>query len=249
MRQSGVAIMGTGLSEGEGRSITAIEKALISPLLNNNDIRGAKNILLNITSGEAEITMDEIMEITDYIQTKAGFEADLIWGNGIDNNLGDQISVTVIATGFNDTAIPELLTAQKNTRETHLLSDAPNPVQPKVNVPAAGNNKTAEKQQSLKFDLSFKPAQNNDYDLLYPNTAKEGGEKKQDDRFKVDFSHFQEDELDQLENVPAYVRKQMRPTQHVPPKKSDYSNYSVLPDAEKKVVIRSQNLFLNPNVD
>jgi cell division protein FtsZ len=249
MRQSGVAVMGTGLAEGDGRSITAIEKALASPLLNNNDIKGAKNILLHITSGDAEITMDEIGEITDFIQNKAGFEADLIWGNGIDSNLGNQISVTVIATGFNSTAIPELMTMPKNSKETHHLTDFSQPVQPKVSVRTEVNNKPAEKQQSIKFDLSFNAAPKNDYDLLYSNSSKEGSEKKQDDRFKVDFSHFHEDDLDQLEDVPAYIRKQMRPNQQVQPKKSDYSKYSVVPDAEKKVVIRSQNLFLNPNVD
>ena len=84
MRNSGVALMGTGIASGVNRAIIAVEEALNSPLLNNNDILGARNILLNITSGSEEITMDEIGEITDFIQEKAGNSADLIWGNGVD---------------------------------------------------------------------------------------------------------------------------------------------------------------------
>lgn len=248
MRQSGVAVMGTGLAEGDNRAVIAIENALASPLLNNNDIKGAKNILLHITSGDAEITMDEIVEITDFIQNKAGFEADLIWGNGMDYNLGNQISVTVIATGFNTTAIPEL-TPPKINRESHLLTDQPRTIPPKVNVPPDPFIKQPAKKQSYQLDFTFNSPPKDDYDLLYPEPAKDPVEKRQDDRFKVDFSHYQENELEQLENTPAYIRRQIKPNQHVQPGKSEYSNYSVHPDSEKKVVIRSQNLFLNPKVD
>ncbi|MBN2669695.1 MAG: cell division protein FtsZ [Bacteroidales bacterium] len=109
MSNSGVALMGTGLSEGEGRAVAAIKQALESPLLSNNNIRGAKNILLNITSGNTEITMDEIGEISDYVQDVAGNNADIILGTGSDDNLDQQISVTIIATGFNENSIPELV--------------------------------------------------------------------------------------------------------------------------------------------
>lgn len=101
MRNSGVAIMGTGRAEGENRAVKAVEDALSSPLLNENDITGAQNILLYISSGADEITMDEVSEITDYIQQSAGSTAEIIWGNGTDDTLGSKISVTLIATGFN----------------------------------------------------------------------------------------------------------------------------------------------------
>jgi cell division protein FtsZ len=100
MKDSGVAIMGSALSEGENRAITAVQEALNSPLLNDNDIAGAQYVLLNITYGSKEVLMDEISDITDYIQDEAGSTADVIWGHGYDETLGDALSVTLIATGF-----------------------------------------------------------------------------------------------------------------------------------------------------
>ncbi len=100
MTDSGVAIMGAAKAAGEDRAIRAITEALESPLLNNSDILGAKDILLNITSGTDEITMDEMSQITSYIIRKVGNNAAVIWGVGTDLNLGDAISVTIIATGF-----------------------------------------------------------------------------------------------------------------------------------------------------
>ncbi len=100
MTDSGVAIMGAAQASGENRAIRAITEALESPLLNNNDILGAKDILLNITSGTDEITMDEMTQITTHIIRKVGNNAAVIWGVGTDLNLGDAISVTIIATGF-----------------------------------------------------------------------------------------------------------------------------------------------------
>lgn len=100
MRDSGVAIMGTASFEGENRARRAVQAALNSPLLEDNDIRGAQHILLNITSGRTEVTMDEIFEITEYVQAEAGYGTDLIWGNCVDESLGEKLSVTIIATGF-----------------------------------------------------------------------------------------------------------------------------------------------------
>jgi len=100
MRESGVAIMGTASAEGEDRAKQAVDEALHSPLLEDNDIRGAQHILLNITSGQKEVTMDEIFEITEFVQEEAGHGTDLIWGNCYDESLGEKIAVTVIATGF-----------------------------------------------------------------------------------------------------------------------------------------------------
>jgi cell division protein FtsZ len=100
MNDSGVAIMGSDKAEGEDRAQKAVEGALASPLLKDNEIEGARYILLNITSGKKEVTMDEVTVITDYIQSQAGMTADLIWGNCVDESLEDHLSVTIIATGF-----------------------------------------------------------------------------------------------------------------------------------------------------
>lgn len=105
MKDSGHAIMGSATAEGEDRAITAVQKALSSPLLNDNDINGAKYVLLNITYGDKEVLMDEISEITDYIQEEAGATADVIWGHGYDESLGNKIGITLIATGFNSAPI------------------------------------------------------------------------------------------------------------------------------------------------
>tara|TARA_B100000989_G_scaffold70892_1_gene49675 strand:- start:3202 stop:5055 length:1854 start_codon:yes stop_codon:yes gene_type:complete len=101
LSNSGTAIMGAATSFGENRAYDAITKALDSPLLNDNSITGAKNVLLLIVSGNEEITIDEIAEINDYIQDQSGNVANIIMGVGEDLELEDSISVTVIATGFN----------------------------------------------------------------------------------------------------------------------------------------------------
>ncbi|MFN3800674.1 cell division protein FtsZ [Belliella pelovolcani] len=101
MKDAGAAVMGSAVEEGEGRAIKAAEKAIASPLLNNVDIKGAQKILLSIMSGEEEeLSMDELSEITEYIQERAGADAELIFGQGIDQDLAKAIRVTVIATGF-----------------------------------------------------------------------------------------------------------------------------------------------------
>jgi len=101
MKDAGAAVMGSATEEGEGRAIRAAGHAISSPLLNNVDIKGAQKILLSIISGEEEeLSMDELSDITEYIQEKAGDNAEVIFGQGIDPELGKAIRVTVIATGF-----------------------------------------------------------------------------------------------------------------------------------------------------
>lgn len=102
MRDSGVALMGAAEAEGEGRAMEALTDALVSPLLNSNDIRGASNILLNMLYGNKEVTMDEISLITDSLREKVGRNVNVIWGTGKDESLGDKLRVAVIATGFNN---------------------------------------------------------------------------------------------------------------------------------------------------
>jgi cell division protein FtsZ len=101
MRNAGAAVMGSGQTSGQDRAIRAAQAALNSPLLDNRDIMGAKKILLSIISGqEAELQMDELTMITEYIQGQAGDECEVIFGHGLDDSLGGNIRVTVIATGF-----------------------------------------------------------------------------------------------------------------------------------------------------
>ena len=107
MRGSGVAIMGIGIAEGENRALKAVDSALSSPLLEDNNIQGAKHILVNITSGTKEVTMDEIFSVTEFVQEEAGEGANLIWGNCYDDTLGDKVAVTVIATGFESRTAPQ----------------------------------------------------------------------------------------------------------------------------------------------
>lgn len=101
MKESGGAVMGSAETSGESRAIRAIEEAINSPLLNNQNIQGADKILLSIISGEqAELKMDELTEITDFMQDIVGDDAEVIFGHGVDQELGESIRVTIIATGF-----------------------------------------------------------------------------------------------------------------------------------------------------
>ncbi len=202
MEDSGVAIMGTGIASGEERAINALNFALTSPLLNNNDIKGAKNILLNITSGKAELTMDELGQITEHVQDIAGSNADLIYGTCSDSNLGDNISVTIIATGFKSELLPDIndnLTLQKtqvtlgngNQRTIKVEDDKP---QQKINFES--NQSTAEK--ILYGDTKENKTDSND--LL-------SSAKKNMDYLKKHENLDDESNIDELENTPAYLRQ------------------------------------------
>ena len=249
MRTSGVAVMGSATAEGEDRALKAVEEALNSPLLNNNDIDGARNILLNITSGSEEVTMDEIGEVTDYVQAKAGNDADLIWGNGVDENLGNKLSVTIIATGFSVTSIPEMMAARKVEKTYHTLADesqpkpAPKPT-PKPKMPTLTKG-TSSGQQTFEFDIN--PASGDEFDALYEGSKK----KEEDDRssVKMDFSTSSEELVDELENIPAYRRKKMNIKNFRKKFEQRLSRFSLSPDDEDKTVLRDNNSYLHDNVD
>ncbi|MBC3538676.1 cell division protein FtsZ [Rufibacter sediminis] len=137
MKDSGAAVMGSAITEGENRALRAAEESLSSPLLNNTDIHGAQKILLSIMSGDqAELEMDELTEITDYIQEKAGDDSEVIFGHGIDSTLGTSIRVTVIATGFAREI--ESLPAPKKSIEAGIIgATAPQAVTEEVTEPVA----------------------------------------------------------------------------------------------------------------
>ncbi|MFC2097216.1 cell division protein FtsZ [Bacteroidota bacterium] len=172
IKGSGVALMGTGIAEGENRATEAIRKALVSPLLNNNNLKGAKNILLNITSGMEEIRMDEIGEITDFVQKGTGIQSDIIWGNGNDDSLGKNISVTIIATGFNTEIALESYSDLKNKDSVYLLDDENE--KEKIDTVEHETENTIENEESnIKPEENLSPSE----DVSFTVTDMKGSEK------------------------------------------------------------------------
>ena len=147
LSNSGNAIMGSSTAAGSKRSIEAISSALDSPLLNDNRINGAKNVLLLIVSGKEEITIDEIGLINDYIQEKAGHGANIIMGVGEDLNLENSISVTVIATGFDPNQQDEIIHTDPK-KIIHNLDDNSG------HVHNLSSNINLDKKDSLQFDYA-----------------------------------------------------------------------------------------------
>lgn len=163
LADSGTAIMGTGKASGENKAKDAINAALDSPLLNNNKITGAKNVLLLIVSGDNEVTMDEIGIINEHIQAEAGNNANIIMGVGEDLELGDKISVTVVATGF--PMEDQVFTGKEEEKVFHRLeeeqplvqklsTDTPFPVHVKKSMPTEFvEKKEDEAPKEIKFFL------------------------------------------------------------------------------------------------
>ena len=154
---SGTAIMGSSTSSGENRAKEAIIAALDSPLLNDNKITGAKNVLLLIVSGTNEITIDEIGEINDHIQIEAGHNANIIMGVGEDESLGDSIAVTIIATGFNIEQQNEIVNTEPK-KIIHTLEDEQRSVHNLTNKTVAAFDLNTESPASnsterIVFDL------------------------------------------------------------------------------------------------
>ena len=154
LRDSGVFIMGTGFAEGENRATRAAVEALKSPLLDSNDIFGTENILLNITSGEDEVRMGEIGDIIDYLQNAAGDNANIIWGNGYDAKLGNQISVTVIATGFEIN--PNRILRPEPARETFVIPSA-EPFKQPVNQEIQAERKSVAEPEEVFPEFNLNP--------------------------------------------------------------------------------------------
>jgi cell division protein FtsZ len=146
MLNAGAAVMGSAETRGDKRAIKAAQQALASPLLDNRDIMGAKKVLLSIISGEeAELQMDELSQITEYINSQSGDEAEVIFGHGVDPSLGDRIRVTVIATGFDAIA----KTIKKDEKKTHELD--------KAQIPLFGAIDNSVNQRHNDLELKVKP--------------------------------------------------------------------------------------------
>nr|WP_320023194.1 cell division protein FtsZ [uncultured Draconibacterium sp.] len=162
MQKSEVFIMGTGFATGEGRAMDAVNAALESPLLDSNDIFGTRNILLNIISGSEEIRIGEIGEIIESLQEKAGQDADIIWGNGYDERLGDKISVTILATGF-DTNPNKELQPEEEVQNFDLDDDLENSITEQESM-----NETAETINSnLYEEKTYEPEPEEDETIMF----------------------------------------------------------------------------------
>lgn len=157
LANSGTAIMGSAVAQGENRAKDAIVSALDSPLLNDNKITGAKNVLLLIVSGSDEITLDEIGEINDHIQAEAGYNANIIMGVGEDETLGDAIAVTIIATGFDVEQQNEIVNTEPK-KIIHTLEDEQRSVHNLTNRPLTtfdinAETPAAKSEDRVVFDL------------------------------------------------------------------------------------------------
>jgi cell division protein FtsZ len=273
MKDSGVAIMGMGMAAGENRAIRAIENALASPLLNSNDITGAKSILINISSGkgEHELTMDELGEITDYMYDAASDDALIIRGLSQDEGLGENISVTVIATGFESNSIFQPYKAKKN-KKVELLSNS-GIVPPKI-IPEKNEDefRVHEKgHRSIITDFDEESQGELDFSLegnVGARSIRESGnDVDEDGREKPETTlrkvkHMQnilkkegltnktmKENIDTFEDVPAYIRRNMSLGTPENTSESKLSKFTLTSDEDDGPVLRENNAYLNDNVD
>lgn len=248
MRNSGVAIMGTSAMEGENRARRAVEAALNSPLLEDNEIRGAQHILLNITSGTKEVTMDEVFEITEYVQEEAGYGTDLIWGNCYDETLGEKISVTVIATGFEkkekEEPQEEVKEEPKPIRKVVSLDD-----EVEIKRPYTTGYRDGEKK--ISYDLDPRPKYKNEEEPIVKAEGRQDGyEIRQRRRERLNNLHQKLNNpqiVNDLESEPAYLRRKVELEDIPHSSESKMSKWS-LSDGEKPE-LKKGNSFLHDNVD
>jgi len=276
MKNSGAAVMGSAVTSGENRARRAAENAMVSPLLDNTDILGAKKVLLSITFGEqGELTMDELKEITDFIEEQAGDTAEVIWGYGIDPTLGDQLRVTFIATGFKDNP------KQTETRRVYdLESDrqiketAPTVIQtPEINrkqtslFEESSEGKKEEKKIVFELDAPIEKYEDKEEEIVKESpkvadiewtlesekTIDESKKKilseQSKERIKklkeLSSSLMQPEEFKEKLEVPAYMRKNVN-LQDVPhSSERKISRFNLNEDNE----IMGNNKFLHDNVD
>jgi len=272
MKDSGVAIMGMGEAAGENRAIRAIENALASPLLNSNDITGAKSILINISSGkgEHELTMDELGEITDYMYEAASEDALIIRGLSQDENLGENISVIVIATGFEANSIFQPYKTKK-PRQVEMLTNK-NVIPPVTNQQRNDESFTVYEKGKKSIITDFEEESQGEFNFgLSGNTDEENGTKRnkidEDEQDKSDATlrkvkHMHDimkkegisnktmkENIETFEDVPAYVRRNLLPENSEKPSESKLSKFTLTNDEEDGPVLRENNAYLNDNVD
>jgi len=276
MKDSGVAIMGMGLASGENRAIRAIENALKSPLLNSNDITGAQSILINISTGhgEHELTMDELGEITDYIYEVASDDALIIRGLSKDDNLSEDISVTIIATGFEANSIFKPYVKPKEAHKVELLTTK-TPMPQRI-IPETGDDVfTVKDKEKVKrsiitsideesqgiIDFGLEGNEDTENPRSRHNESRKDGQEKSDATLRK-VKHMQnmlkkegfsnksmKDNIDTFEDVPAYVRRNL--ALGAPDKADDskVSKFTLTADESDGPLLRENNAYLNDNVD
>jgi cell division protein FtsZ len=250
MQNSGVAIMGSFQASGENRAQKAVEGAINSPLLNNNDIRGAKNILVNITSGEKlEVTMSETNLINEYVQEMAGNTADLIFGVAVDPEMDDQLSVTVIATGFKTSSIPEMNNGKQPDKEkVSLIED---------NAGFYEGFKGEYTSQNSARQPAYAEApgdkKNEIISQLYPplriDPFAEGQSESAKKFMQVNFFNESEDYIEELSKIPAYERRRMKNQNKPNSGGNEISRYSLSNDPGEGMKLRKNNSFLHDKAD
>jgi len=268
MSDSGVAIMGSGKGSGENRALDAIQEAVNSPLLNNNDVTGAKNILLNITSGESELSMDEVGEITDYLNNAISQDALIIWGLGVDETLGEGVNVTIIATGFEAANIPELYVRKRQINRVSLGEEKPdnnskNAFELKDNKQDKSRIDDYDPQRTIVFDEFDSEPENGLTDKKKVEAFRSViNEQKSAERVRIlKSTHARlktasynnpddKDNIDKLEMEPAYLRKNVKiEDDEKLSQSSNISRYTLSEDEDKKPRLRPDNPWLHDNVD
>ncbi len=213
LSNSGTAIMGSGIASGTNRAQNAITKALDSPLLNDNKIEGAKNVLLLIVSGTSEVTIDEIGEVNDYIQSEAKTNVDIIMGVGEDESLEDSISVTIIATGFNIDQQNDIAVTETKKIVHKLIDDKEIKLEPRIKAVEA----TQEPVTKYNLEDENDKVENiNDIEVVY-----EDMNSNIEDKFvitDVTPESKQNEENDMIENEDQFSFTFDLPIQNVKPK-------------------------------
>lgn len=205
MTDSGVAIMGSAMAEGEHRALKAVEAALSSPLLNDSDIAGAKHILMNISSGTNEVQMDEMAEILEYVQEQAGEGTDVIWGTCQDDALEDKLSVTIIATGFETNQIQK---KQERRNNTKVVYDLDNTIH---DDSSSASNEAEKRDDKFTYEPTLKqpesePAHEAGDDDTITFSFQEDNEEASDNSptiFQLDDSAIPENEQEEVEAKPT----------------------------------------------
>jgi len=245
MANSGVAVMGSAQADGDGRAISAIEQALNSPLLNNNDIKGAKNILLNITSGIDEITMDEIYDITDYVTSVVDKDVNIIWGTGLDDKLVDKIAITIIATGFEANTIPELYSRNNKTVKIPLNPINTRPVQQEpIQIKRPLYNDIPERQRLIDFE-QINPYTKPEIEKEVISQKSYGNDHEYQD---AGFGDLDEKTIEELEKLPAFLRKNKKAPDSTNTA-DNISKYRLSSGDNGELRLRPDNPFIHDNVD
>lgn len=239
MRDSGVAIMGMGLAEGDDRAMRAVTQALNSPLLDDNKINGASDLLVNISYGSAEATMDEYAEINEFLQEEAGSDATLKCGLCFDESLGTSLSVTVIATGFNRGE--NTLRSSENE-----VFNAQDEVEFEIKEIDDEEVSEDERRQTTIFDQL---GDSHEQETEAANQRID--EMKRQMRYLKELNETanKENGIEQLEGEPAYKRKGIRLEEVSHSSEVEISRTSLVDEPDKKPELKSNNSFLHDNVD